>query len=103
MGRNTMALYGQISSQIRHILFWAQTRHDSLRRTAVPILAWFFSSSGSERIAWVGQTLPQTLQFGSHAAIRGSSFGVQRPVMPDSQRQGWSVLVTQDFMHSPQR
>ena len=103
IGLKTMALYGQISSQIRHILFWAQTRHVSLRRTAVPILAWVFSSSDRERIAWVGQTLPQTLQFGSQAAIRSSSFGVQRPVMPDSQRQGWRVLVTQDFMHSPQR
>jgi len=43
-GRKTMALYGQISSQIRHILFSAQTRHISFRKIAVPTLAWVFSS-----------------------------------------------------------
>jgi hypothetical protein len=102
-GWKTMAWYGQISAQIKQILFWAQTRHISFRKTDVPTLAWVFSSKDSDRIACVGQTLPQTLQFWSHGAKRVSIFGVHRPENPDSQRQGCKVFVKQDFMHSPQR
>ena len=83
-----MASYGQISSQIKQSLSCAQTRHISFRSTAVPSLAWAFSSRPSDRIAWVGQTLPQTLHSCSQAAKRRSAFGVQRPARPPSQRLG---------------
>src|SRR3989304_9688994 len=90
--RKTIALYGQISSQIKHNLSWAQTRHSSFRSTAVPTLAWVFSSKDRERMAWVGQTLPHTLQFCSQGAKRRSILGVQRPDRPASQKQGWRGL-----------
>src|SRR5512134_1848135 len=98
-----MALYGQISSQMRHFLSCSQAMHRDLSILAVPTLAKDFSSRLRGLIAAVGHTWPQRLHPCSHPASLAVILGVHSPESPASNHTGWSVLVRHPFTHSPHR
>src|SRR6185312_5119113 len=58
-----------------------------------------FSAIEISRIAPVGQTCEQRVQFSSHQPILEIMIGVQSPSIPASNRLGWSTFVGQTRMH----
>ena len=100
---NSMALYGQTSSQTMHFLFNSQARHLCFKMWAVPIFAHIFSSTGSGRMAPVGHTCPHKLQRVSQGLFDGVILGLKNAEKPAARPMGCKVFEGHAFMHSPHR